>query len=308
MTGKNKGSIQAAVAEQKEVAVGRPSTLKDYVQKMESQFAKALPRVMTPERFTRIALTALSANPKLMTCTKESFLGALMNAAQLGLEPNTPLGQAYLIPYFNSNKKVTECQFQIGYKGLIDMAYRSDNMQTIQAHVVYENDQFDFEYGLQPKLSHKPAIKDRGKAIFVYATFALKNGGYGFEVMSISDAEAHGKKYSKTFKAGPWQENFEEMAKKTVIKKVLKYAPIKTDFLMYDNAVITADDDGDLKIDPEDNIIIDLDNNKIDKETGEVLNAGELPSTGAQKEGNTSAAGDELPWENGNGGQMEIGG
>ena len=89
-----------------------------------------------------------------------SFLGALMNAAQLGLEPNTPLGQAYLIPYRNKGK--LECQFQIGYKGLIDMVYRNENIQTVQAQCVYENDDFQYELGLDPKLVHKPALKDRG--------------------------------------------------------------------------------------------------------------------------------------------------
>lgn len=97
---------------------------------------KALPSVITPERFTRMVLTALSSTPKLQTCTPQSFLGAMMQAAQLGVEPNTPLGQAYLIPYGNV------CQFQLGYKGLMDLAYRSGEVSSIQAHEVHENDTF----------------------------------------------------------------------------------------------------------------------------------------------------------------------
>ncbi|NCC91426.1 MAG: recombinase RecT, partial [Spirochaetia bacterium] len=100
-----------AVAKKKE-----PQTLKDFVIAMQDQIAKALPSVITAERFTRIALTALSSNPKLAECDRNSFLGGLMQAAQLGLEPNTPLGQAYLIPFRNKKKGITECQFQIGYK------------------------------------------------------------------------------------------------------------------------------------------------------------------------------------------------
>ena len=160
-----------------------------------------------------------------------SFLGALMNAAQLGLEPNTPLGQAYLIPYKNKGK--LECQFQVGYKGLLDLAYRNPQIQTIQAQCVYENDEFEYELGLEPKLIHKPAIGDRGSLILVYALWKSKNGGFGFEVMSKADIDAHARKFSQSFGSSfsPWKTNYEEMAKKTVIKRCLKYAPVKSDFV-----------------------------------------------------------------------------
>ena len=110
----------------------------DMIKTIEPEIKKALPAVMTPERFTRIALSALNTTPKLAECSQMSFLAALMNAAQLGLEVNTPLGQAYLIPYNNKGK--LECQFQIGYKGMLVLAYRNPELQTIQAHTVYEND------------------------------------------------------------------------------------------------------------------------------------------------------------------------
>lgn len=153
-----------------------------------------------------------------------------MNAAQLGLEPNTPLGQAYLIPY--KNKGVLECQFQIGYKGLIDLAYRNGQMQTIQAQAVYESDEFFCQYGLEPQLVHRPAFSDRGKVAYFYGIFRTVNGGYGFSVMSKEDMDSYAKTYSKAFDSGysPWKTSYEEMAKKTVIKQALKYAPIKTDF------------------------------------------------------------------------------
>jgi len=166
----------------------------------------------------------------LKQCTPMSFLAALMNAAQLGLEPNTPLGQAYLIPY--KNKGNYECQFQIGYKGLIDLAYRNGQMQTIQAQTVYENDYFDYEYGLEPKLIHRPAFSDRGDPVYFYGIFRTVNGGYGMSVMSKADMDAYAKTYSKAFDSSysPWKTDYEAMAKKTVIKQALKYAPIKTDF------------------------------------------------------------------------------
>lgn len=219
------------------------------VQKMEPQIKRALPSVITPERFTRIALSALSNSPTLCECTPISFLGSLMNAAQLGLEPNTPLGQAYLIPYWNTRKGVRECQFQIGYKGLLDLAYRNQMVQTIQAHTVYEGDTFEYSLGLDEKLHHVPAMSGRGKPIAYYAFYRLQNGGYGFQVMSREDVEEHRQKYSQAAKKGqtsPWDIAFDEMAKKTVIKRLLKYAPIKSDLqyaLSTDEQVLSADKD-----------------------------------------------------------------
>lgn len=205
----------------------QPQTVKDWITAMEPQIAKALPKMVSAERFTRIALTAVSANPALAACDPMSFLGALMTSAQLGLEPNTPLGQAYLIPFKNNKKGITEATFQLGFKGLVELAHRSGEMQSIEARVVYANDDFEFEYGLSGKLEHKPAMVNRGEMIAVYAVYHLKNGGFGFEVMSVEDVRNHAKKFSKTSGFGPWVDNFEEMAKKTVLKKVLKYAPLK---------------------------------------------------------------------------------
>ena len=210
---------------------GEKKTMQQYVKAMEGEIKKALPSVITPERFTRMVLSAMSTNPKLSSCTPGSFLGAMMSAAQLGLEPNTPLGQAYILPYMN--KGVLEAQFQLGYKGLIDLAYRSGEVEVVQAHIVYENDTFECEYGLEPKLTHTPADKDRGEPIKVYAVFKTKSGGYGFEVMTMDEVKEHANKYSKSANSSysPWTTNFEEMAKKTVLKKVLKYAPMSTDFV-----------------------------------------------------------------------------
>lgn len=210
---------------------GKPLGLRALIAKMEPEIKKALPSVITPERFTRMVFTALSTNPQLLNCTPGSFLGSMMQAAQLGLEPNTPLGQAYLIPYKNHGNM--ECQFQLGYKGLIDLVYRSEEVTDIQAHEVYENDEFEYELGLNPKLKHIPALKDRGEVIMYYAVFHTKNGGYGFEVMSKDDVKSFAAKTSQAYASSysPWKKYFDEMAKKTVLKKALKYAPLKTDFV-----------------------------------------------------------------------------
>ena len=270
--------IQNATASTQAVAKSKkPSSIQDYIEVMKPAIQAALPSVMTPERFSRITLSALSANPKLKECTPQSFLGAMMTAAQLGLEPNTPLGQAYLIPFRNHGRM--ECQFQLGYKGLIDLAYRSGEVSIIQAHTVYENDDFQYELGLDPTLRHVPARSNRGKPIFYYAIFKTKTGGYGFQVMSIEDVNTHAKQYSKSYSDGPWQTNFDErigdyatnfdeMAKKTVLKKVLKYAPLKSDFargIAQDNTIKT-EIAADMAEIPDVTDYID-----VDAETGEVI-------------------------------------
>lgn len=230
-----KGGLRNAITEKRN-EVSPVKAMGDLLKRMHTQIEKALPSVITPERFTRIALTAYSRNEKLQECTAESFLGSMMQAAQLGVEPNTPLGQAYLIPY--RNKGVMEVQFQLGYRGMIDLAYRSGEVQNIQAHEVYENDTFEYELGLEPKLKHIPALKDRGEVILYYAVFKLTNGGVGFEVMSKEDVEAFAKKKSKTYGTGPWQSDFDAMAKKTLVKRLLKFAPLKSDFVR----AVTADE------------------------------------------------------------------
>ena len=213
-----------------ETKLTKSMSISDMIKVMEPEIKRALPKVITPERFTRMALSALNITPKLKECNPVSFLAALMNAAQLGLEPNTPLGQAYLIPY--KNKGGMECQFQIGYKGLIDLAYRNPQMQIIQAQAVYEHDYFEYELGLNPKLVHRPAMEDRGDIRLFYGLFKLTNGGFGFEVMSKTYMDAYAKEYSKSFDSScsPWKSNYTDMARKTVIKQALKYAPIKTEF------------------------------------------------------------------------------
>ena len=218
-------------AEAGNVKLNKSMNIADMIKVLEPEIRKALPTVITPERFTRMALSAINNTPKLAECTPISFLAALMNVAQLGLEPNTPLGQAYLIPF--QNKGILECQFQLGYKGLINLAYRNEQLQTIQAQCVYANDEFEYELGLNSKLFHKPALGERGEMVAVYALFKLQNGGYGFEVMSKQDVDSYAQKYSKAINSSfsPWKSAYTEMAMKTVIKRVLRYAPLKTDFL-----------------------------------------------------------------------------
>ncbi|MFT9495925.1 recombinase RecT [Anaerosolibacter sp.] len=210
-----------------EIEEKKPKTLAQFIESMKPELQKALPKHLTADRIARIALTALRTNEKLAGCDPMSFVAALMQSAQAGLEPNTALGEAYLIPYGK------EVQFQMGYKGLISLAHRSGEYQTIYAMEVYANDEFHYEYGLDPKLKHIPADEPEGEPVYYYAVYKLKNGGSGFTVWSKDKIIKHSQKYSQAVKKGyssPWKTDFDAMAKKTVLKDVLKYAPKSIEF------------------------------------------------------------------------------
>ncbi len=189
-----------------------------------NQLRLALPKHITAERMARIALTELRRNPKLGLCTQESFLGALMQSAQLGLEPG-PMGLAYLIPYKN------EVTLQIGYKGLVALAWRSKEIASIHADVVCENDYFEFERGTKSFLRHRPTTGDRGAKTYVYAVVDVKGGGSLFEVMTADDIDDHRTRYSQSKKDSPWDSAWDAMARKTVVKRVLKLAPVSSELL-----------------------------------------------------------------------------
>lgn len=225
-----KSSVNVNDAKTLAVKEKKESTIGDIIYSFKDKFASALPSVITPERFARISANAVAGNPQLANCTKTSLIGALLCSAQAGLEPNTALGQAYIIPYGN------KAQFQISYKGLIELAHRSGQLKDISAHIVYANDTFEYELGLDPKLRHVPAMQDRGEIIGAYAVYHLVSGGYGFEFMSVDDINKHRDKYSKVrSKDSPWINSWEEMAKKTVLKKCLKYTPMASDFVRATN-------------------------------------------------------------------------
>ena len=213
------------------IAEKKPKTIFDVIQAGAKQFATALPKHINSERFVRIAITTIRQNPKLAKCNQESLLGALMVSAQLGLEPGT-LGQCYLIPFENKKAGTVECQFQIGYKGLIELLRRSGQLSDIYSYTVYENDDFNIEYGLSRTLTHKPNFDERGEIKGFYAVAILKDGTKAFEYMTKEEIVKHEEKYRKgSYKNDVWNKNFEEMAQKTVVKKLLKWLPVSVEFL-----------------------------------------------------------------------------
>lgn len=208
---------------QQKPAETKNRSLRDMIMLNMDMFKMAVPKTVTPERMARIAMTAVTKNPKLGLCSPSSFFGSLLTAAQLGLEVNTPLGQAYLIPY--NSKRGLECQFQLGYQGVIDLAYRTGQFRRIKAVVVHAKDDFTYSYGLNAVLTHVPKGVDN--PTHVYALYELLNGGIDFEVWTWDQVIAHAKRYSKSYSKADsgWQTAPEEMAKKTVLKSLLKYAP-----------------------------------------------------------------------------------
>lgn len=232
-------------------------TLAQLINQMKPEIAKALPSQMNPERMARIATTVLKQTPALARCNPPSFLGALMTASQLGLEPG-PLGEAYFVPF---GKDVT---FIPGYRGLIKLARNSGMLVDIWAEIVYENDIFKYTLGLHRDLQHEPAEGERGKPIYVYAAAQLKDGGTPFVVLTYAEVEAI-RARSRASKNGPWVTDWSPMAKKTAIKQLAKWLPLSAEFntaTVLDGTVrtdITAD-------------LVDVKTNYVD---GEVVDTGQ---------------------------------
>jgi recombination protein RecT len=209
------------------------------------QIVAALPAALKPaaDRFARCLITEFQRNEQLANCTGLSLLGCAVQAAQLGLEIGGPLGQAYLVPYRNQKKGVREAQFQIGYRGFIALAHRTEKVQLFAAHSVRENDEFDLTLGTEPRVHHKPARADRGQIVGVYAVLRTTNGGRDFEYMSLTEITEHRARYSKQRGDGPspWDSAFEEMAKKTPIRRISKRVPLSVE--MTRAAVLSEYDD-----------------------------------------------------------------
>jgi len=170
----------------------------------------------------RVALTTLRENKKLLACSRPSLLGSMMHAAQLGLDVGGALGLAYLIPYGREAKLV------IGYKGLVELAYRSGRVENIEARVVNSKDDFALALGTSPSITHIPNLKQKGELVGVYAVAHMKGGGLHFEHMTKQQIDAI-RNRSKAKSDGPWVTDYEEMAKKTVVRRLVKLLPLSVE-------------------------------------------------------------------------------
>lgn len=218
------------------------ATIYDLINQQRSEIARALPKHLDADRLARVVVTTLRTNPALLECTPQSLLAALMLSAQLGLEPG-PLGHAYFVPFWNNNaevvddrgrkvkQRVREVQWILGYKGIIDLARRSGQLKSIEAREVCEKDEFDFSYGLDEHLDHKPYMAgDRGKIVAVYGIAKFKDGGHYLLVLSKADVDAH-RARSKAKDSGPWVTDYPAMARKTVIRAMAPFLPLNVETL-----------------------------------------------------------------------------
>lgn len=230
MANVNGGLVANKKAETKELTPQKQ--MAGMLKQMLPEIKKAVGNTMTPERFSRIALSLFNGNPQFWEASPTSFLSALMQSAQCGLEPNTVLGEAYVIPYKNNKQGITEVNFQVGYKGILKMAFNTGEYEAIYAHEVRKGDEFSYEYGLHKNLIHKPADVPSEEITHYYAVYKLKNGGFDFVVWSKERVDQHAREFSKNYlyqgkvnKNSVWAKNFDSMAKKTVLIDVLKFAP-----------------------------------------------------------------------------------
>ena len=199
---------------------------------MLTQITEALPRHMDPDAFRRSAITLVKQNPKLLECEPTSVAQSIVRGASLGLDPDPALGQMYLVP--RNVKKgdvwLTEATFQIGYKGLYELAMRTGKVAKIEVAEVREHDHFVARRGSNGGLDHQPDwFGDRGDIVGWYAFVKLTDGSEQFAVLNVAQAEAHRDAYAPRKKNGdiygPWVDNFSEMAEKTVFIKAAKWVP-----------------------------------------------------------------------------------
>lgn len=221
--------LEARMTQNTTPAQQRPQTLADQIKSMEQQFAMAAPKGMEATQLVRDALTCLRQTPKLAQCTPQSVLGSLMTCAQLGLRPGV-LGHAYLIPFYDRRAGGDVAQLVIGYQGLVELAHRSGQIQSLIARTVYEHDHFEVDYGLEDKLVHKPYMGgDKGQPVAYYAVAKFTTGGHAFYVMSHPEMLEYRDRFAKSKKFGPWVDNFEAMAHKTCVRQLSKWMPKSTE-------------------------------------------------------------------------------
>lgn len=207
---------------EKEVQIATAgNNIRSLILQMKDQFAMALPKHITPDRFLRVALTAINKNPKLGNCTKESLLACLLDCSQIGLEPDGR--KAHLIPYGN------QCTLIVDYKGLVELVRRSGEIADIHADIICKNDMFEYSYGTNSTLIHKPNLADRGEFLGAYSFVKLKDGAFSFEVMGSKEIE-NVRKRSKAANLGPWVTDSPEMAKKTVFRRHSKWLPLSSEY------------------------------------------------------------------------------
>lgn len=283
-------ALKAAATGRTDMATMKPKEQIAFLLKQkQGEIAKMLPKHLNADRLLKVAQIAATTTPALAECDVASLVGAIGQCAQMGLEPNTVLGHAYLVP-FNTKRKdahgnerwVKSVQVIIGYKGLIDLARRSGQIVSIAAHEVCERDHFDMVYGLDERLEHKPELGERGQVIGYYAVAKLVGGGHAFEFMSQTQINQIKVATQSKGNYGPWKDHPIEMGRKTVIRRLAKYLPLSIEFqtaAALDSMAEAGKDqqldsiDGDFLVLPDDAPALEQqpENEIVDEATGEVV-------------------------------------
>lgn len=220
-----------AVAVRQKTAV---EPLKDRRAKIEAELvrlapdiAATLPSGMSRERFQVVVLQALSRNPDLLECEASSVILAVLEAAQLGLEPTGSLSRAWLIPYKGKDSPRPKAQLMIGVRGYEDLARRSGEIADVWSRVVYEGDDFEVVYGTEDRITHVPKLEtiDPSKITHVYAIAKFRDGRVRFEVMTKADVDRI-RARARASNFGPWVTDYAEMSRKTVGRRLIKTLPL----------------------------------------------------------------------------------
>lgn len=269
----------------------KPLTLADQINAMVPQFAKAMPKHMSPDRLARIALTAVRQNPTLGQCTPASFFGSLMQCAALGLEPNLA-GHAYLIPF--RNKGTLEVQYITGYKGQLELVRRSGEVVgTPAARIVYSNDIFELVYGMEEDtfkhipwyMRSKEGITEPGEIIGAYVRARYVKGGGDIYFQPIQKIMER-RERSKAKDSGPWKTDFEAMVLKTAVRAAFPWLPMSIE----DRESFETGDERVINIDP-DTLQITSHATEDDDPRGQTIEV--EPSTGEVESEKEAASGDD---------------
>lgn len=272
--------MSSVAAVKQEVATKRLTTVFDFMDQKKDIIAKALPNHITVDRLVGMFTIVIRSNPELMNCSQASLIGAMVQTAQLGLMPGN-INHCYYVPFNNKKKDgsvVREVQFILGYRGMIELVNRSGKAAILATECVYEKDEFNYSLGLEPRLEHRPADGDRGDVIGVYCV--AKNLIVN-ERLFVYLTRQEINKVRSASKAGqseysPWAKWFEEMCKKTAIKRMHKLLPLSIDI----QKKLAADETIKSRIEPDMSAVHD----ETNWEEGQVVEAQKIETPESKPE------------------------
>lgn len=209
------------------------TTLRQLFDASKERMASIAPKHLSAEKMMRIAFNAVSRTPDLLKCTQISVLNSVMQGAMCGLEPGSPLGEAYLVPFRNKKTGMYECQLIIGYRGLISLARRSGEILSIEADVVHAKDRWAFKKTQDgTTFEHEPSEEDDpGLMMRAYAVARLKGTPLPIViVMPKREIDKIRSRSKATSESSPWATDYDQMAMKTCVRRIAKYLPLTAEF------------------------------------------------------------------------------